>query len=224
MRQDPVHGASAREPRQATALRNVLRAAWPRLPPYAPGMVIGLLGGSFNPPHAAHRLISLLALQRLGLDRVWWLVTPGNPLKDNQRLPPVSSRAALARRLAAHPRIAVTTLEAEAGLVYTADTLAFLKARASKVHFVWIMGADCLVSFHRWKGWRDIAAMMPMAVFDRPGATLKAPRSRAAQALARFRVDESSFPAMLRNRPPCWALLHGPRSLLSSTALRQAAS
>ena len=202
----------------------IRRAAWPRLPPHEPGMAIGLLGGSFNPPHAAHRLISLLALKRLGLDRVWWLVTPGNPLKDNQRLPPASARAALARRVAAHPRIIVTMVEAEAGLVYTVDTIAFLKARAHGVNFLWIMGADNLATFHRWQGWRDIAAMLPIAVFDRPGATLRTAGSRAAQALARFRVDESAGRNLPRNSPPCWALLHGQRSTLSSTELRRATS
>jgi nicotinate-nucleotide adenylyltransferase len=200
------------------------RLGWPCLPPHAPGMRIGLLGGSFNPPHAAHLLISLRALKRLGLDAVWWLVTPGNPLKDNRRLPPIAERAALARAMAAHPRIVVTTFEAEAGLVYTVDTIAYLRMRAPQIRFVWLMGADNLVSFHRWQGWREIARMVPIAVFDRPGATLKALDSPAAQVLARFRVDESQVQALFRNSPPCWTLLHGPRSTLSSTALRQAMS
>ena len=200
------------------------RLGWPCLPPHAPGMRIGLLGGSFNPPHAAHLLISLRALKRLWLDAVWWLVTPGNPLKDNRRLPPIAERAALARAMAAHPRIVVTTFEAEAGLVYTVDTIAYLRMRAPQIRFVWLMGADNLVSFHRWRGWREIARMVPIAVFDRPGATLKALDSPAAQALARFRVDEAQVQALFRNSPPCWTLLHGPRSTLSSTALRQAMS
>ena len=200
------------------------RLGWPCLPAHAPGMRIGLLGGSFNPPHKAHLMISLRALKRLGLDAVWWLVTPGNPLKDNRKLPPIAARAAMARAMAAHPRIRVATFEARAGLVYTVDTVAYLRMRAPRIRFVWLMGADNLVSFHRWRGWREIAGMVPIAVFDRPGATLKALDSRAAQALARFRVDESQVQALFRNSPPCWTLLHGPRSTLSSTALRQATS
>ena len=200
------------------------RLGWPRLPAHAPGMRIGLLGGSFNPPHKAHLMISLRALKRLGLDAVWWLVTPGNPLKDNRRLPPLAERAALARAMAAHPRIVVTAFEAEAGLVYTVDAVAYLRMRAPRTRFVWLMGADNLVSFHRWRGWREIAAMVPIAVFDRPGATLRALNAPAAQALARFRVDEAQVQALFRNSPPCWTLLHGPRSTLSSTALRQATS
>ncbi len=195
-----------------------------RLPPHAPGMRIGLYGGSFNPPHAGHRHVSLMALSRLRLDRIWWLVTPGNPLKDHGELAATAVRAAQAKRVAAHPRIDVTSFEEIIEARYTVDTLLFLARRCPGVEFVWIMGADNLLTFHDWQGWRDIAAMLPIAVFDRPGATLRTASCRAAQALARFRVDESGSRNLPRNSPPCWALLHGQRSTLSSTALRRAMS
>ncbi|HZV20147.1 MAG TPA: nicotinate-nucleotide adenylyltransferase, partial [Hyphomicrobiales bacterium] len=123
-------------------------------PPHAEiGMRIGLLGGSFNPPHAAHRQISLTALKRLGLDQVWWLVTPGNPLKDHGDLAPLAERVALCRVLARHARIRVTAFEAAIGTAYTACTLRYLRRRFPGVRFVWLMGADNLASFHRWNEW-----------------------------------------------------------------------
>lgn len=190
------------------------------LPPHAPGLRVGLYGGSFNPPHAGHRHVSLLALKRLALDRVWWLVTPGNPLKAHGGLPAAAERAAAAARVAAHPRIAVTTVEEAIGTRYTVDTLAAVSRRCPGVRFVWIMGADNLSDFHRWRGWRDIASLMPFAVIDRPGWTLKAARSRAALALSPWRIDETDASVLADLRPPAWTFLHGPRSALSSTRLR----
>ncbi|HEY0291765.1 MAG TPA: nicotinate-nucleotide adenylyltransferase [Hansschlegelia sp.] len=191
-----------------------------RLPPHAPGMTIGLFGGSFNPPHEGHRRASLLALRRLGLDRVWWLVTPGNPLKDNAALPPLDERVAAARREARHPKVVVTGVEAEIGVRYTHDALAYLTKRCPGVHFVWIMGADSLAGFHGWQRWRDIASLVPIVVVDRPGATFSAAQ-RAAKALARFRIPEREARMLARAKPPAWCFLHGPRSGLSSTALRR---
>ena len=192
----------------------------PPLPSHAPGMRIGLLGGSFNPPHAAHRMISLIALKRLGLDQVWWLVTPGNPLKDNSALPDPLARRAQAVEMANHPRIKVSLIEDAIGTRYTYDTLAWLKARHPTVHFVWLMGADNLVGFHRWFRWNDIISIMPMAVFDRPGSTLSAARAHAALAFGQFRNKESSAKNLVLSKKPAWIFFHGRRSGLSSTELR----
>jgi nicotinate-nucleotide adenylyltransferase len=192
------------------------------LPPYSPGMRIGLFGGTFDPAHAAHRAACLLAMERLGLDRVWWLVTPGNPLKDTRGLAPLAKRVAAARALAHHPRIDVTDLEAKLGTSYTYETIAYLLRRCAGVHFVWIMGADNLRSFHRWQRWRDIAQMVPIAVVDRLGPSLYATSSAAGQSLSRFRLPESAAMTLAEREPPAWIYLHGLKSPLSSTALRAA--
>jgi nicotinate-nucleotide adenylyltransferase len=193
-----------------------------RLPPHGRGMRIGLFGGSFDPPHAAHRAASLIALKRLDLDRIWWLVTPGNPLKDTRGLAPLDQRVAAARALAHHPRIDVTGIEADIGARYTYDTMRYLFARCPGVRFVWIMGADNLRSFSRWQRWRDIAAMVPIAVIDRLGPSLYATAGLAAQALARHRLPDSQAGSLADRRPPAWIYLHGLKSPLSSTALRTA--
>jgi nicotinate-nucleotide adenylyltransferase len=192
------------------------------LPPHAPGQKIGLLGGSFDPPHEGHRAASLLALKRLGLDRVWWLVSPGNPLKDTRYLTPHDLRAVAAQRFVRHPRIAVTNLEAHIGTRYTYDTIAYLKRRMPTCHFVWLMGADNFIHFHHWKRWRDIADLVPLAIIDRPGSTLKAAYSHAAKTLEGSRLEESDAALLPLCKPPAFVFLHGPRSPLSSTALRHA--
>ena len=155
-----------------------------RIPPFTAGQRIGLFGGTFDPPHEAHLSACLLAMKRLHLDRVWWLVTPGNPLKDTRGLAPLDHRIAAARALARHPRIVVTGLEAGIGVRFTYDTIHHLVARCPGAQFVWIMGADNLRSFHRWQNWRRIAALVPIAVVDRRGPSLYAMASVAAQALA----------------------------------------
>jgi nicotinate-nucleotide adenylyltransferase len=190
------------------------------LPPHAPGMRIGLFGGTFDPPHAAHVGASLLAIKRLKLDRIWWLVTPGNPLKDTRGLQPLEKRIASARALTHHPRIDVTGLEAVINTRYTYDTLKFLKRRCPGVEFVWVMGADNLRSFYRWQNWRGIASLMPMAVIDRMGSSLYATGGRAPQALARYRLPERMAATLAGREPPAWLYLHGLKSPLSSTALR----
>jgi nicotinate-nucleotide adenylyltransferase len=195
-----------------------------KVPPHGPRLKIGLLGGSFNPPHEAHLAVTRLALRRLGLDRVWWLVTPGNPLKDTRALPPLAERLASARRLAAHPRIDVTDLEAAIGTRFTADTIAWLTRRFPAVRFVWIMGADNLAQFDRWQNWRAIAEAVPIAVVDRFGASYAATASPAAQALAAARIRENDARSLPDRKPPAWVYLHGLKSPLSSTAIRATGS
>jgi nicotinate-nucleotide adenylyltransferase len=198
------------------------RRGRPVLPPHARGMRIGLFGGTFDPPHAAHRAACLLAMRRIGLDRVWWLVTPGNPLKDTRGLAPLTERVAAARQLARHARIDVTDLEADLSITYTFGTICYLIRRCPGVHFVWIMGADNLRSFHRWQRWRDIARLIPIAVIDRLGPSLYSAAGAAGQALAWARLPESAARTLPLRHPPAWIYLHGLKSPLSSTALRAA--
>ena len=196
------------------------RAISQGLPPHADGMRIGLLGGSFNPPHQAHRAISLFALKRLKLDRVWWLVTPGNPLKDNGALHTLAERAEAARRMADDPRIDISCLESVIGTRYTADTINYLRKRASRLRFVWIMGADNLAQFHRWQSWQRIASQVPIAVIDRPPQSFRALTAPAAKMLARYRIPETEAGRLAERRPPAWVFLTGLKSSLSSTGLR----
>jgi len=193
-------------------------------PPYVtPGQAIGLLGGSFNPPHVAHRMISEAALKRLGLDKVWWVVSPGNPLKRRVGTMPLGDRMALCREVAKNPHIVVTDFEKDLQAPYTASTLAFLKARSPLVRFVWIMGADNLASFDRWQRWREIFTMVPIVVVDRPGWRMKALASKAARAFAAARVPEVDAAGLALRPAPAWTFLSGPLSHLSSTALRNRA-
>lgn len=191
-----------------------------RLPPFWPGMRIGLFGGSFNPPHEGHLLVSRIALKRLRLDRLWWLVTPGNPLKATDGLPDQSVRIAKARAIARDPRIAVTGFERQIGTRYTSDTINFLKRRCRGVRFVWLMGADNLAQFHLWQNWADIARKVPIAIIDRPGSTWRTVSSKAAQRFVHCRLDETDARILADMPAPAWIFLHGPRSFASSTALR----
>lgn len=191
-----------------------------KVPPAAPNMRIGLLGGSFNPAHDAHLRISLVALKRLGLDQVWWLVSPHNPLKEEQRTPALAERVAAARTVGRHPKIVVTGFEGGRESPYTIDTIRFLKRRYPSVGFVWLMGADNLAAFHRWRAFEELFRLVPIAVFDRPGFRLKALASRAAQRFAFAQIDESDARGLAGLHPPAWALLTLPLSGLSSTRLR----
>ena len=197
-------------------------SALPRIafPNTSDGLRIGLQGGSFNPPHAAHRQLALLALKRLQLDRVWWLVSPGNPLKDTRELPSLDRRIDAARKIAAHPAIHVTGIEAALETRYTVDTIEALRRRFPKVRFVWLMGADNLAQFHRWRDWERIAAQIPIAVIDRPPDSFRALASPAAQSLSRYRHNESLAPRLADLGAPAWIYLHGMKSPLSSTELR----
>jgi nicotinate-nucleotide adenylyltransferase len=183
-------------------------------------MRIGLLGGSFNPPHAAHRAISLFAMKRLQLDRVWWLVSPGNPLKDQRGLHGLGERAAAARRVADDPRIDVSCLESAIGTRYTIDTISYLRRRCAGARFVWIMGADNLAQFHKWEDWRQIAAQVPFAVIDRPPQSFRGLAATASQALARYRIPEAAAASLADRAPPAWVFLTGMKLNLSSTRLR----
>lgn len=190
------------------------------IPPYTDGMRIGLLGGSFNPPHEAHRAISLFAMKRLQLDRMWWLVSPGNPLKSEQKPHDIVARAEAARRIARNPRIDVSCLEAVIGTRYTVDTVTYLRRRCGGARFVWIMGADNLAQFHRWDAWRRIAAQVPIAVIDRPPQSFRALAAPAALALARDRLPENKARQLADATPPAWTFLTGMKLSLSSTKLR----
>lgn len=182
------------------------------------GMVIGLLGGSFDPAHEGHVHITREALKRMGLDRVWWLVTPGNPLKARQPAP-MATRIAYARKLLKNdPRVVVTGIEAQLGTRYTADTLKRLKALYPGVTFVWLMGADNLAQFHRWDRWREIMEMVPVGVLARPGSGLKARLSVAAQVYRGNRVGRGENLAL---RPvPAWVFVNVPMNGASSSEIR----
>lgn len=190
------------------------------IPPHGSGLRIGLFGGSFNPIHDGHRLVAEQCLKRLGLDAVWLLVSPGNPLKDNDALPSLEARVRAARAKLRHPRLVATGLEAQRGYRYTVDTLSWLKRSCPDTYFVWIMGADNLAQFHRWERWRDIANLMPIAVYDRPGATLRAMAGLAAQSLGPQRLPEARARELPLADPPAWTLLTGVTSALSSSAIR----
>ena len=183
-------------------------------------MRIGLFGGSFNPPHDGHREIALAALRRLGLHAVWWLVTPGNPLKNGADYAPLADRLASTRALAAHPRFVVTDIEAHLGSRYTVDTIRRLTERYRGAKFVWIMGADNLAGFDNWFGWREIANRVPIAVFSRPGSVLRAPLSAAAQTLRPHRMPASAARELPLAEPPSWVYFARTRNPASSTALR----
>jgi nicotinate-nucleotide adenylyltransferase len=190
------------------------------IPVYTNGMRVGLLGGSFNPPHDAHRAISLFAIKRLQLDRVWWLVSPGNPLKQLGALRDLDQRTEAARRISNDPRIDVSCLESVIGTRYTVDTITYLRRRAGGLHFVWIMGSDNLAQFHRWQNWRRIASEVPIAVIDRPPQSFRALAAPAAQALARYRLPENQAARLADRRAPAWVFLTGMKLNLSSTRLR----
>jgi nicotinate-nucleotide adenylyltransferase len=184
-------------------------------------MRVGLFGGSFNPAHEGHRLVALQCLRRLGLDRLWVLVSPANPLKDRSELAPLLERVAAAKSVLDHPRIDVTAFETAHAFRYTYETLAYLVAAEPAVRFVWIMGADSLMSFDRWERWEEIAATVPIAVYARPGAGLRATRSRAALALQAWRLPEDRAVELADSPPPAWVYLRGVMSAQSSTAIRQ---
>jgi nicotinate-nucleotide adenylyltransferase len=191
----------------------------PQGPVATTGQRIGLLGGSFDPPHPGHVHITTWALKAFGLDRVWWLVSPGNPLKADAPAD-LARRLAAARALMRHPRVTVTGLEARLGTRYTAATLAALQRHYPGVRFVWLMGADNLAGFHRWDNWPEIMQAVPVGVLARPGQQLRAGLSPAARRFARWRLPAWEARSLPFRPTPAWTLLSGRMLDLSSTALR----
>lgn len=181
---------------------------------------IGLLGGSFNPAHDGHRYISLMALKRLNLDAVWWVVAPRNPLKDTADIAPFERRLEHARAVARHPRILVSTIERDIGTIYIVDTLSVLVRRFRNVRFVWLMGADNLVQISTWERWQRIFALVPIAVLVRPSYAFKAQASVAARRFARARLAEARAAGLAWRKPPAWVFLHIRPHPASATLIR----
>ncbi len=188
--------------------------------PYArPGQVVGLFGGSFDPPHQGHVHVTREAMKAFGLDRVWWLVSLGNPLKTRGPAP-LAQRLKAARAVMTHPRVEVTDVEAVTGTRATADTLAALRRLYPQVRFVWIMGADNLAQFHRWKDWRQIMDSVPVGVVARPGDRISARMSPAARLYAKYRIGGQARHLLGRAQAPAWCFVNVPMVDVSSTDLR----
>ncbi|MCA2014066.1 nicotinate-nucleotide adenylyltransferase [Cereibacter sphaeroides] len=187
----------------------------------APGQVVGLLGGSFDPPHAGHVHLTREALKRLRLDQVWWMVSPGNPIKAHAPAA-LDERLQASRAIMRHPKVRITDLEAGFGTRATADTLAALQQAYPLVNFVWLMGADNLAGFHKWDRWPEIMARVPVAVFARPGQRMRALHSPAAQRFRLARVPTRDAELLGHLTPPAWLYLDMPMRDISSTALRKA--
>lgn len=184
---------------------------------------IGLLGGSFNPAHDGHRHISLIALHRLGLDEVWWLVSPQNPLKPTKGMASLPRRMASAQAVARHPRIRVSDIEQRLGTRFTVDTVQALKRRYPDVAFVWLIGADNLSQMPAWKSWQTLFRLVPVAVFARPTYSLKALAGQAARRFAANRLSERQARRLAQHQPPAWVFLRIRLHPASATAIRAAA-
>ncbi|UUX48085.1 nicotinate-nucleotide adenylyltransferase [Nisaea acidiphila] len=185
------------------------------------GRTVAVMGGSFNPAHRGHLDIALLALQKLGADEVWWMVSPQNPLKTADDMAPFEERRASAVRLArGHPRIRVTEIEVLLGTRYTADTLSTLVSGAPFTRFIWVMGADNLVGFHRWAEWKQIFNSVVIAVFDRPTYSLRALSGPAARRFAKARIRQRAGESLGKRRAPAWVFFHTPLNPLSATSIR----
>ena len=183
-------------------------------------MRVGLFGGSFNPAHDGHAHVAETARRRLGLDRVIWLVSPQNPLKASRETAGLAARMAGARALANGPAMIVSDAETKLGSAYTIDTVRALRARFPGVHFVWIMGADSLATFHRWKGWTQIMRELPVAVVSRPWISLRSRYSPAARRFAHARRPSAQARTRPGRTPPAWVFLTGPLNFQSSTHIR----
>lgn len=190
------------------------------LPNMRPGQSVGLLGGSFDPPHAGHLHISREALKRFNLDQLWWLVSPGNPLKTHGPAP-IKRRLQAARAMVDHPRIAVSDFEAQAGTRYTAQTIEALQNAAPKLNFVWLMGADNLAQFHLWQDWQQIMNHVPVGIMARPGKRTQARTSKAARIYADARLPGRMSQLLPQCQAPAWCFINLPMRAISSTTLRQ---
>ena len=190
--------------------------------PYArAGQVVGLLGGSFDPAHDGHVHITKAALERFGLDRVWWLISPANPLKTRGPAP-IGERMAAAKSVMQHPRVTITDIEERLGTRYTAQTIVALQAAYPGVHFVWLMGADNLAQFHRWQDWREIMERVPVGVLARPGDRISARMSKTARLYRAHRLIGRASQLLARAEAPMWSFVNLPMSQSSSTAIRAA--
>lgn len=184
------------------------------------GLRIGLLGGSFNPAHEGHLHISQLALKHLGLDQIWWLVSPQNPLKPVEGMASLADRMESARKITKRSRIVVTDIERTLGTQYTADTLVTLKKKFPGGRFVWLMGADNLLQIDQWNKWASIFMTLPVAIFARPTYSLRAENAKAARRFARFRVNRRKARQLVNMQPPAWAFLKTPLNSISATEIR----
>lgn len=189
------------------------------LPVARAGMTIGLLGGSFDPAHDGHAHITREALKRFGLDRVWWLVSPGNPLKAEGPAT-LARRMQRAREVMRHPRVEITDIEARMGTRYTAATLRRLIALYPGVQFVWLMGADNLAQLHKWQDWQWIMETVPVGVIARPETRGAARAAKAADVYARYRLRADAARHLARAEPPCWCFVNVPMVKTSSTDIR----
>jgi nicotinate-nucleotide adenylyltransferase len=181
---------------------------------------VGLLGGSFNPAHEGHRHISLQAIKSLGLDAVWWMVSPQNPLKSAKGMAPLAQRVEYARGVARHPKIHVTDIESRLGTQYTLDTIKALKTRFPRTTFIWLMGADNLLTFHKWKNWQEIFKALPVCVLDRPPRHASLKSSPAAVAFRPYLITQSKSMALKGMKPPAWVVVRMPLNSQSATAIR----
>lgn len=195
---------------------HLIRAGWPVA---GAGQTVGLLGGSFDPAHQGHVHITREALKRFGLDHVWWLVSPGNPLKARGPAE-LSRRMAHARQIMQHPKVQISDIEARLGTRYTAQTLQALQTRYPSVRFVWLMGADNLAQFHLWQDWQQIMHRLPIGVIARPGDRISARRSLAAQVFDHARLRGVDSQHLARSQTPSWCYINLPLTGASSTAIR----
>jgi len=191
-----------------------------RFPPVASGQTVGLFGGSFDPAHRGHVHVTREALKRFGLDRVWWLVSPGNPLKERGPAP-LADRMDQANQIMQHPRVVISDIEARLGTRYTAETIAALQHHRPAVRFVWLMGADNLAQFHHWQDWEEIVARVPVGILARPGMRLMGLTSRMPQVYRSARLADTDSHELGSSASPCWCFINIPMRVESSSEIRR---